>query len=221
MRWGYATLLAAGAAVAQSEPPSDLEARLLAVGLDLPIAPAPPVPGASQDDELAEVKIIGDKAKSRRAIAAWLRLLPGTYDNEGTLTYGQQGSGGKKMPATGTSVCAVIGKGAGVQCMMTLRVPGEDTHLNPGMMLFGLDIERPLIRYMSVDDTGVSTGSTGDLRGDMVRFRTPCIATGARDCFSTTSILAAAGADRILYQLEIEVDGRVQARFDITQLRVK
>src|SRR5689334_18685201 len=97
MRWHFAVLLAAGAAVAQSEPPGDLESRLLAVGLDLSIAPAPPsVPGASQDDELAEVEIIGDKARSRRAIAAWLRRLPGTYRNEGTLIHGPQGGGQKK-----------------------------------------------------------------------------------------------------------------------------
>lgn len=219
MKWGYAALLVAGAAVAQSEPPGDLESRLLAVGLDLAIAPAAPsAPGAPQDDELAEVEIIGDKARNRRAIADWLRRLPGTYRNEGTLTHGPQGSGQKK-PATGASLCTLIGKGPGVQCIMTLSVPGEDTHLNPGIMLFGLDIERPLIRYMTVDDTGISTGTTGELRGDTVRFRTPCIATGARDCFSTTWILAAAAANRIIYRMEIEVDGRVLASFDITQSR--
>jgi len=29
---------------------------------------------------------------------------------------------------------------------VTLGVAGEDTHLNTDMMLFGLDIERPMIR---------------------------------------------------------------------------
>lgn len=170
----------------------------------------------SEDEELAEVMVLGQQpVRNPRALAAWLMRLPGTYRSEGTISY----QTGRSVAASGTLVCTAISRGPGVQCMMRLTSAGSDTRLNPGVMLLGLDIERPHIRYMTVDDQGVAAGTTGELRGDAVRFRTPCVATGVRSCHSTTLISAAANSNQIHYRVDIELDGQVAARFAIAHTR--
>ncbi len=177
----------------------------------------------SGDEELEEVMVLGQKpVRNPRALAAWLKRLPGRYRSEGTISYlaVRPAQVSRPEPATGALVCAGFGSGPGVQCEMRLTAGGRDTRLDPGVMLLGLDIERPQIRYMTVDDQGMAAGTTGDLRGDTAQFRTPCVATGVRTCYTTTWINAAAGSDQIHFRVDIEMDGRVTARFNIAHSRV-
>lgn len=175
--------------------------------------------------ELDEVQVLGQQpVRNPRAMAAWLRRLPGRYRSEGTVTYaGGMGmpsyANGRTVPATGASICLNFGKGPGVQCTIQLSTPDGGTNLEPGMILLGLDIERPLIRYMSVDDLGNAVGDVGELRGNTARFRTPCKATGTTDCFTTTWINAEPDSAGIYFRMEIELNGRPWARFDVEKVR--
>jgi hypothetical protein len=169
---------------------------------------------ASRDEVLDEVLVAGDmeRALGRRAITAWLRRLPGKYVSEGKIHY----SSGLTILASGTLDCVGFGSGPGVRCEMRLAAPGGNTNMEPGMFLLGMDIESALVRFMTVDDLGYAAGDTGELRGDTATFRSPCAATVAAKCLSTTWILVERPSDKVYYRVDISLDGQVTARIEVT-----
>lgn len=190
------------------------------VAAQSPQPPAATPPGAAvalPDENLDEIQVSAlGPARNRDFIILWLRQLPGRFVNEGTLL--QQGN---TIAVSGRSECVGIGAGPGVRCVIMLAAPGIDTHLNPGAYMLGLDLERPMAQYMSIDDTGVAAVAAGELRGDTFRFQTPCRAGSARTCTSTTRISTRPGSDTIRLRVDIRVDGRLTTQYDITQTRVK
>lgn len=168
-------------------------------------------------EELDEVFVSArQRLGSREDIVLWLRRLAGRFRNEGTLD-----RSGWKVPVHGVTDCIGIGSGPGMNCVITLEAPGTLTNLTPGSFLLGVDLESVALRYMSVDSTGAAVGATGELRGDTARFQTPCEASFARKCHSVTRITAERRSENLRLSVDIVMDGRVTARYDVTQVRVK
>jgi hypothetical protein len=179
--------------------------------------PAPST--APEDYELDEVLVVGRRpTRNRDSIAIWLRRLVGRFGNTGTV---QIGAGGTPLPVKGATHCVAVGAGPGTSCMIMLEAPNIQTHLQPGAFILGLDLETPTIRFTSLDDTGVAVGTTGELRDDTAVFRTPCAASHARTCESTTRITARSNTGSVRLRVEIRTDDRVSARYDIEQVRLK
>lgn len=170
-------------------------------------------PGEELDKVLAAER---QQLGNRDDIAIWLLRLAGRFRAEGTLEMG-----GDRRPVAGTVDCASIGRGPGLNCVIRLRAPNIDTHLNPGAFILGIDLETPTVRYTSVDDTGVGVGATGSLWGDTAVFQTPCKSSSARICTSTTRISAHPDSDSVHLRIEINMDGRVTASYDVTEVRIR
>jgi hypothetical protein len=187
----------------------------------MPVLAAAESPQAgSAEDELDEVLVLGQRPeRNRDDIAVWLRRLAGRFSNSGTIAFGE--SGDTRVPVAGATDCARIGEGAGIHCVIQLEAPNVVTNLKPGAFMLGIDLETPVLRYTSIDDTGTAVGTTGELRGDTALFRTPCASTVAKNCVATTRITAKRGADSIRLQVEIRMDGRVTSRYDVAEVRVK
>jgi hypothetical protein len=169
------------------------------------------------DEELDEVLVTGQqRARNRDYIVLWLLRLEGRFRNEGTLQWG-----GKTRPVEGDTDCISVGTGPGMNCVITLLAPGIETNLRPGSYILGVDLETSKVRYASVDSTGAAVGTTGELRGDTATFRTPCEASSARSCVSTTRITATGRSENVRLRVDLEMDGRVTTRYDVTQVRVK
>lgn len=179
--------------------------------------PAPDPAMAQPQDELDEVTVTGSQSLgNRNDIIVWLQRLAGTYRNEGTVEIGST-----SHPVQGMMVCLGVGTGPGMNCALKLEVPGVEAGMHSGAFIVALDLETPRVRYTSVDDTGVAVGTTGELRGDTAIFRTPCKASVVGTCTSTTRISAARRSDIVRLRVEITMDGKVAARYDVNQVRMK
>lgn len=175
-----------------------------------------PVDQPSTGGELDQV-LLADREPlaNRDDIALWLRRLVGRFRIEGTLERSLD-----RLPVLGMVDCVNVDRGPGLNCAIRLEAPNIDTHLNPGAFILGMDPEAPMVRYTSVDDTGVGVGATGSLWGDTAAFRTPCKSSSARTCTTTTRISAPPGSDNLRLQIDINMDGKVTASYDIQQVRV-
>jgi hypothetical protein len=181
------------------------------------ISQSPPIDPLSTGEELDETLVAGSQRLGNRDdIAIWLQRLGGRFRIEGTLD-----RGGGRLPVAGMTDCVSVGQGPGMNCMIRLNAPNIDTNLNPGAFIPGIDLETPTVRYTSVDDTGVGVGATGSLWGDTAVFHTPCKSSSARICTSTTRITAEPDSDSVRLRIEINMDGRVTASYDVKEVRIK
>lgn len=175
-----------------------------------------PLDEETPDQDLEEILVNGEApVRNRESIARWLRQFPGRYRNEGELWR----SGGSVSKISGVTDCRSVGPGPGAICLISLQAPPFDTNVNPGAFLLGIDLENPLVRYMTVDDKGSSVGAVAPLRGISVEFRTPCQAPAVRRCICTTRLVAKPGAEAIRLLVEIEMDGATRSRFDVSLVR--
>jgi hypothetical protein len=180
-------------------------------------AAATPEQTTPSDEELAEILVQGQQpVTDRDLLKAWLRRLNGEFTISGKVL-GM--SGGQR--ATGSAVCEGVGDNGGVRCFMKVKATGYGTSFNPGALLFGVDIPKPEIRFMTVDDNGYAASASSELRGDAVRFRTVCAATGGRACMTTTSIYVKSRSEDVSFRVQVEVDGVEQSRIDLTLERRK
>jgi hypothetical protein len=169
------------------------------------------------EEDLDEVTVTGDQPLGNRDdIINWLLRLAGGFRSEGTVEIGSA-----IYPVQGMMACISVGTGPGMNCALRLDVPGIEASMHPGVFIVAVDLETPRVRYASVDDTGVAVGTTGELRGATATFRTPCKASLASTCASTTRITAVRRSDIVRLRVETRIDGIVTARYDIKQVRVK
>jgi len=204
MKIWFAALLIAGTAMAQLPPVPEVD----------PAAPA----AMAEVDELSEVVVTGQRpVKDNGAIDGWLRRLIGRFQNTGTVS----NLDSPLEVVSGTTECEGVGASGSVRCLMTLQSPRYETNFNPGALLLGIEIEDPKIRYMSVDDKGFAAGDSSELRGDSVRFRTACKATGVRICVATTRIAVKSRADDVHFQVDVVMEGIQTTHFDVTWKRRK
>jgi hypothetical protein len=198
LRAVFAALLAAGASAQDRGPATN--------------------PAITQsEEELEEVTVTGyESLGNREDIIIWLRRLAGRFRNEGTVEIGST-----TYPVQGMMACNGVGTGPGMNCALKLEAPGNETGMHAGVFIVAVDLETPRVRYTWVDDTGVAVGTTGELRGDTAIFRTPCKASIVGTCTSTTRISAARRSDIVRLRVEIKMDGKVTALYDVNQVRMK
>lgn len=163
------------------------------------VAPAEPAPALTQTWQ----------------IASWLRRLVGSYRVEGSVfmfprTFEFRNTQGELVEgqfverlesARGAADCAVVGTGAGMQCIFNVgwtdqfdiimdpdagpvgqySLPGGVAYLNPSMLLVGLDPGVQGIGFLLVDSKGLPEGGSGFIAGDRATLRAPCV--NARDLY--------------------------------------
>lgn len=181
------------------------------------IAPAPDAATANPEEELDEVTVTGFQSLGNREdIILWLRRLAGKFRTEGTMEIASM-----SHAVRGMMVCNGVGMGPGMNCALKLEAAGIDTSMQSGVLMVALDLEEARVRHVWVDATGIAVGTAGELRGDTAIFRTPCVASPGSTCTTTTRITATRRSDIVRLRMETKVDGRVTARYDINQVRMK
>jgi hypothetical protein len=174
--------------------------------------------GANPRDSIADVSYLIPKPVTEpAAMAAWLRLLAGSYRVEGMVDFTERpiGVGGK-------ADCKAVGTGPGIQCIFNItwpdefevvqpgegdaragifNLPGGDSYLDPSMMLIGLEPARSALRYLLVDNKGLPEGGPGFIVGKTATFRTPCV--------NARPLLQAMNPDRLINQRPPETCARI------------
>jgi len=157
----------------------------------------PPTPEQAEAQRVQTVK----------DMETWLRRLTGRFHYQGIEEipppYCTRSSRGlacttpKPRDAEGTWDCVNIGNGAGVHCIIgstalrrNVMRPNMDS---PVMLLFGINPDKPEIRYMRLDEDGIASESTGYLKDDKATFRTPCVNPATTGCTRVLTIEATPG----------------------------
>lgn len=159
------------------------------------------------------------------AVAAWLKRLAGKYRFDGHLEVVFPGYGcahpepppdvayvpvpGADIPPPNPAVsycrnisgkgdCVGIGKGPGIQCVLSVGwqdlyeqvtpsaelddprgglylLPGGVANLSPSVLLFGLDPGNAAINHLLVDQKGLPEGGLGFIAGNTATFKTTCV----------------------------------------------
>jgi hypothetical protein len=115
------------------------------------------------------------------------------------------------------------------------NLPGGVAYLNPSMMLTGLDPGRQGITFLLVDNKGLPEGGPGVIAGDRATLRAPCVNAPALflamnpdarfaerrpdTCERIIRIDARPGSTVVHMATDIEINGDVATRFDLTLRR--
>jgi hypothetical protein len=157
-------------------------------------------------------QIEADRVETVAAMDVWLRRLVGHYSYTGTeevppaycitAASGRSCTASRPREARGVWDCVAVGAGAGVHCVFgstaPLRIADDVSSVadlnmdSPTMILFGIDPDVPTVRYMRIDEDGIASEATGDLKGNTVVFRKPCTreARSASSCLEIFKIEA-------------------------------
>lgn len=208
---------------------------------------------AVQLRELAKAADTPERRTSKLAeLDVWLRRLPGSYRVRGMVTNNMFDYCAGRPPRTcyfppappplpieGKADCVQIGAGPGVHCIFDVswEVPAPpvwqlvwDPWLVPGVMLFGLNIDTPGIRYLEVNHRSIAEdGELGELKGDEVTFRYKYLphvrnassGSGRRSCPGCRTMRITAPEDGDSVRLSVKVDGgSVAVNYDFKLERV-
>jgi len=194
----------------------------------------PPEPETAEQKQAHRVQMASD-------MAAWLPRIVGRFRYEGMVDFNTEPAdpGGaasdpppdplKMKSARGLGDCIRIGTGPGVQCVLNVTWPeewdphgqpveGGDQFLKPALVLYGLDPNAAVLRYLQLDAGGLVQDGPAPLQGDTVSwtYTTTCVQSGngvQPSCRRTTRIYAPAGGKTVQTSIEIDKWDQGNARW--------
>ncbi len=178
-----------------------------------------PPAGLRELAELDEVLISGEKPSKKVAeLIPWLRRLVGGFRVEARISVTPVDSEGQDIPtAGGSAVCLGFGPAPGVECQIDLRWSkgmaagqsqlGESADFLPIAMLFGIEPDRPGIRFMLVNSAGIAEPGDGPLVGDTLTTRELCV-NPEGSCERVTRIAADPDGKAVSIRIDIQVEYR-------------
>lgn len=175
-------------------------------------APAP-------DVELDETVVQGNRLKPTRdaqKIVNWLKLLAGKFRYEGVVDIQVDADDRAERPVQGSADCTAFGRAPGVHCELRVywpevrsrdgaEVPGGAATLLPAMIQYGLNPDSIGIRFLLVDNKGLSHYGQGYLVADTLTTTTSCSDLPG-NCQRITRITPSIDGMTVDMQFEVEMD---------------
>lgn len=174
---------------------------------------------APADMELDEAVVQGNRLKPTRdpqKIVNWLKLLAGQFRYEGVVELQADAGTRADRQAQGSADCTPFGLAPGVHCEIRVswpgaqgadgaEIPGGAPTLLPAMIQYGLNPDNIGIRFLLVDNKGLSHYGQGYLVSDTLTTTTPCSELPG-NCQRITRITPSVDGMTVDMQFEVEVD---------------
>lgn len=176
------------------------------------------------DPETPE-EAVARRQRTVEDMAAWLPRLVGRYKIQGVIGAGTP----RPISIQGAADCIPVGHGPGVHCLLNAVWGAKgDSFLGPASILFGMDPNAGMIRYLQLNADGVirTLGGTGDgpalLRDDTLTWwcetdHVPHPCTDRRSA-SGLSMRMRAPPDGKYIQMTFYAGGRVGFNFDMDRV---
>jgi hypothetical protein len=196
-------------------------------------SPRPSPRARLPDLELDEAVVQGNRLKPTRdpqKIVNWLKLLVGQFRYEGDVEIQVEDANRTARPVKGAADCTAFGRAPGVHCAIRVTWPdvngsegfaahGGVSPLSPAMIQYGLDPDHLGIRFLLVDNQGLSHYGQGYLVNDTLTTTSPC-PDMLGDCQRITQITPSIDGMTVAMQFEVQRDFQnvMRYRFQLHRL---
>ncbi len=213
-----------------------IPAMVIGAGASAARRPPPPQKNGQPDgnptgsvEELDTVVVVGEKpVEDNSVLIAWMRRLVGQFSIDGYVAPVGGTNAAARHKIHGQGLCAGFNPTPAVHCEVHLQLPadilkdGMPVDLSPlsaAMILYGLEMGAPRIRYMLVDRNGIADPQLGALSGDTLTSRTPCVDVPS-GCQKITRITAQPDGSLVDMQVQVEVNSSRVMTYGLSMSRV-